>query len=67
MSFWDILHKFELVCQTLSYEAEIRTMSSLYQDKKVDSNLWKIFLTLDFVLLLHDKSIIFQLFLAFFI
>ena len=32
--FWDTLDKFELVCQSLSYEAEICTISSLYQDKK---------------------------------
>ena len=32
--FLDILDKFELVCQSLSYEAEICTISALYQDKK---------------------------------
>ena len=31
---WIILYKLGLVCQSLSYEAEICIISSLYQDKK---------------------------------
>ena len=32
-SIWDILDRFELACQSLSYESKICTISSLTQDK----------------------------------
>ena len=38
---WAILDKFELVCQSLSYEAEIFTISSLHQDKKSEVEFLK--------------------------
>ena len=65
ISILGILYKFGLVCQSLSYEAEICTISSLYQDKKVKLNFWKISWTFDFMLFLREKIIIFRYFLHF--
>ena len=61
---WAILDKFELVCQSLSYEAEIFTMSSFpyIKAKKVKLDFWKIFSTFDFMLILHEKIVIFSYF-----